>query len=522
MNRKTFFATSILVVCANSSHAQSPSIALSLKEPFDSRLKIAQTKLERGQYLNNVILLLESCIKEKPDRYDLHLYLACANAGRAHILAKAQIDSFQREKRLSRYEQDMTDWKNAQNHQESVLYGIPKPSPLATVHTIDDKAPFTLSLDETKKKIESYSKRALSEISAAEKLLPPDSEKDEAQYHYISAWIQAILWRYPQSLTKNIFPSTFKPDMLISIIEKLYKYPTYESKSKLIVSDYITYINDYHDFDIFNRGSKIKLVYDSIPELGVKSVRLFREYMQTAEIQSPLFALRLSVLNQDIERLKWLKTHTTKGDFSGSLEESEGMFSSDLSIYKEIANNNQNNAIIWYLYACKLLSNNKIQECRDAVHKGNMMQAGGFPEYRLSAPKSISWAVPLQILVPKDSEILISSIINDYNSNSDIDQQLMAFKDKIITCNKIDESIENDKLDLENKNKILTTSHWMKNLVFLKLSSFVNKNPDIILPEEIMIFIRKNSFLWNQVERSTATFKKLNGDPQNQTQRGKE
>ncbi len=409
-----------------------------------------------------------------------------------------------REKNIEKLTEDREDWKKAQTSPESILYKTPEILFPAVIHTIDDGLLFKLSLEETKNKIQIYSERALSEISIAEKLLPVDSEKDQVQFNYVSAWIQAILWRYPRSLAEKIFPKEIKVEEIIQIIEKLSNFESSMSKSKLIISDFICHINEYKDFQSLNRGLKNKLVYSSKTELSEKTIRLFREYMDSIKNSSPVSALRISILNQDNKRQKLFEKSAGKKDYSSpTLEETSLIFESDLSVYENIANDNQNNSVLWYCYATKLLWNNKMKEYWEAIIKGNAMQAGGFLEYSLSAPKQIAWAVPTQVLIPKDFEILMSSI-----TSGSLEQDHVS--EVIQFVSKVEEASNNKNHAFENKKKLKDAVFWAKTMLLSQIVLFSEKNPDKNLPEEVGDFLRKNPVLYNRAIKSVALFKKFN------------
>jgi hypothetical protein len=197
--RRPAFLSWIGLTPIASAHAQLPSIDLTLKEPFNFRLEAALKLLEKGKQLNNVIRLLESCIKEKPDRYDLHLYLACANAGKGHFLAKATVDQFLQEAKLKTYSEDIAAWTAMQSDEKSILFQTPRPTPPLPVKTSDDKALFSLSKDEAIKSIERYTKATLAALDHADFLLSDNLPDDIiADFYHKKAWIQSIIWRYPQ------------------------------------------------------------------------------------------------------------------------------------------------------------------------------------------------------------------------------------------------------------------------------------------------------------------------------------
>jgi hypothetical protein len=502
MRRRAFLSLALV---------QAPSITLSLKEPFERRLELARKKLERGQHLNQAISLLESCLKEKPGRFDLHLDLACACAGRAHVLARAQIDTIVHDRHLTKYEEELEEWEKAQHNPESILYRVQKPLPLLEVRTSDDNLRFKLSSEEVISKICSYSERALSEISQAEKLLLPDLEKDQIQFYYVSAWVQAILWRYPRSLTEKVFPVDFKVEKIIANMKKISSFESSGISSRLVISDFLYYINDHKDFQSFNGGLVKKLIFSSTPERGDEAIRLFREYIESKKGKSPVFELRLSIMQQDNELQGFFQKQKSKKEVGGnSLDKMGLIFAGGLSVYEEIANNNTDNSILWYCYATKLLSNDKRKEAWEAIVRGNAMPIGEFLEYTLSAPRLLAWAVPTQVLIPQHFEILMSTLVDAGLNERKGSDSLKNIEEIIKISNKIEEASMNEKYKEENRKKLRDAVFWMKSTLLTRVILFQEKNPDGKINEEILGFMRNNRREWNRAVKSLALFRRYN------------
>lgn len=473
ISRLFFLQTCFHILLPNSIPLQEPPIDLSLKDSFDRRLENALSKLSKGRSLDGSIKLLESCIKEQPNNPDLHLYLACANAGKAHVIARTQIDKLLQEKQ-----------------------GIKKP-----IRYSDSNLVMTENLDIIKLRIIQYSKKATEHIRIA-KSLPDHDVKNNLSVSFYQSWINAILFRLPRSIAQECLPKNTNYQHIISPIKEdkeLISHP----KFNLYLSDILNYIGDYSYFKSY-KDKNIILFFEENPNILKESFTHLEEYIHESKDPSIDLQLRLSILreNQSTQHISKLpRNERTPELITAKIQ-------AGLDFYKTYYESNKSNWFCGLMYASKLYMNSEKDKCINIINSLNLQNSAGLPTYTLYFPKELRAFIEPKKLLPNEYRyITLASTCMFMETPMNSTSEFLSGISKSI-------EITNSLAFIKHKDgQFYSVLNQLENMIIrfiiIYLNGFITKNPSIELPQNINQFILQHEADIERSKALLAEFEKL-------------
>lgn len=166
--------------------------------------------MRRGKRLDTAIGNLTEAVRREPKNAQYALLLACAQAGRAYVLAEAMAESHRTAARIASQKDFVTRWDVAQQDPKNPLYGKPKPEfPVesgSTPRTRDDNKPLILTEDAARAQIRELSESSLSLLKKATTLSTRTDPTVQAESAAISGWTALVLWHLPRKIVPDCWP----------------------------------------------------------------------------------------------------------------------------------------------------------------------------------------------------------------------------------------------------------------------------------------------------------------------------